>query len=417
MRRLIMLLLPAVCLLIACKPAAPPFECTDPIGCVTILPGEPIKLGVIHDLTGGGAVYGLEHVKVFELAVAEREGRLLGHPIELQIQDEECTAEGGANAALRIIADPQVIGIFGTTCSSAAGAAAKIMTEVGLVMISGVNSAPSMTSIAGKPGADWQPGYFRTMANIMEEGRATAVFAFRELGVTKAATINDGDTFSQGYKDVFAQVFTELGGEIVLDATINKGDTDMQPVLRTVAALQAETVFLPLFPAEGALIVRQSKQVADLENISFIAGGSLRTDDFISSVGPDGRGIYFIGSAPPPKGAANDALVSKYVARYGEPPQTATYGFAYDAASLLLNAIEAVGVQERDGTVHIGRQALRDALYATDLEGVTGRLACDAYGDCGVVKFDIVRLDDPAAGIEGLLSNVIYTYTMEREIE
>jgi len=64
-----------------------------------------------------------------------------------------------------------------------------------------------------------------------------------------------------------------------------------------------------------------------------------------------------------------------------------------------------------DGTLHIGRQALRDALYATSgYQGLTGSLTCDEYGDCGVARFQVVHLDDPAAGLEGLAANVVYTY-------
>jgi branched-chain amino acid transport system substrate-binding protein len=83
----------------------------------------------------------------------------------------------------------------------------------------------------------------------------------------------------------------------------------------------------------------------------------------------------------------------------------------YDGANLLLNAIEAVAVQEEDGTLYIGRQALRDALYSTSgYEGVSGRLTCDVYGDCSAARFQVTRLDDPAAGLAGLESNVVYTY-------
>lgn len=47
-------------------------------------------------------------------------------------------------------------------------------------------------------------------------------------------------------------------------------------------------------------------------------------------------------------------------------------------------------------------------------EGVTGRLTCDDFGDCGIARFNIVRLDDPNAGQEGLLSNVMYSHTVNR---
>ena len=68
-------------------------------------------------------------------------------------------------------------------------------------------------------------------------------------------------------------------------------------------------------------------------------------------------------------------------------------------------------MQDNDGTLHIGRQALRDALYATTgYQGLTGSLTCDEYGDCGVARFEVVRLDDPSAGLEGLRANVVYAY-------
>jgi len=415
MKRFMFLVLLGTSLLMPACQADQPFECSDAIGCVTVAPDAPLKLGVIQDLSGGGAVFGQEQVNSFALAVADRDGQILGHPIEYQVEDEACTPEGGANAALRIVAHPRVVGVFGTTCSGAAETAMDILSEAGLVMVSGVNSGPSLTAIGDTPGKAWQPGYYRTMMNVVEEARVGAAFAFQELQVTRAATIDDGDTFSQGYADVFEQTFTELGGEIVLDVTVNKGDTDMRPVLMAVADSGATLVFLSLFPPEGAQVVRQAREASGLKDVIFLGGGALRTDTFLESVGARGKGMYFIGSTPPPEGAVNDELVAAYAARYGEPPQTVTYGYAYDAANLMLDAIARVAVQEKDGTLHIGRQALRDALYATaDFEGVTGRITCDAFGDCAVIKFDIVRLDDPTAGVDGLLSNVIGTYSVER---
>ena len=50
---------------------------------------------------------------------------------------------------------------------------------------------------------------------------------------------------------------------------------------------------------------------------------------------------------------------------------------------MIFAAIEKVAKKGPDGTLHIGRQALRDTLYATkDLKGLTGNITCDQYGDC-----------------------------------
>ncbi len=38
----------SLALISACQAAPPPFECKDELGCVTIKPDEPIKLGVLQ---------------------------------------------------------------------------------------------------------------------------------------------------------------------------------------------------------------------------------------------------------------------------------------------------------------------------------------------------------------------------------
>jgi branched-chain amino acid transport system substrate-binding protein len=121
-------------------------------------------------------------------------------------------------------------------------------------------------------------------------------------------------------------------------------------------------------------------------------------------------GVHLVGPASP-SGSAYGAFVSNYEAKYDEAPTLPYHAYAYDAANIVLDAIETVAVQEEDGTLHIGRQALRETLYATSgFQGLTGSLTCDEFGDCGAARFKVVRLDDPAAGIEGLAANVVYTY-------
>ena len=111
------------------------------------------------------------------------------------------------------------------------------------------------------------------------------------------------------------------------------------------------------------------------------------------------------------KSSEYNAFISRYEATYQEPPIPIYTATTYDAANLLLSAVESIAVQEQDGTLHVGRQALRDALYTTTgFPGLTGSLTCSRYGDCGVARFNAERLDDPAAGLKGLEANVIWGY-------
>ena len=47
-----------------------------------------------------------------ELAVEDRGGEFLGHPVELLSADGKCSGEGGTTAALKVAADPQIVGII-----------------------------------------------------------------------------------------------------------------------------------------------------------------------------------------------------------------------------------------------------------------------------------------------------------------
>jgi branched-chain amino acid transport system substrate-binding protein len=403
----------AAVLLAGCGPTTASFECTDAIGCVDIAPGEPIKIGTFQALSGAMASNGLGNLRTIELAVDDQGGELLGHPIELQREDSLCSKEGGATAASKAAADPQIVGIIGPTCSGAAASAMKVLAEAGLVMISGSCTAPSLTSLGGEVGSDWQPGFFRTSQNDALSGRVAATFAFQQLGVRKAATLDDGDPYTQGLADTFSQAFTELGGEVVLAAGVNKGDTNMGPVLTAVARSGTELLYFTVLRPETDHLVLQAGDVEGMEQITLMGAEGMYQDAFIEAVGAAGMGVHMVIPATP-EGPARDGVVSRYEAKYGDAPIVVYYAYTYDAANLLFHTIEAVAVPEEDGTLHIGRQALRDALYATSgFQGLTGSLTCDEYGDCGVARFQVVRLDDPAAGLEGLAANVVYTYPPE----
>ncbi len=399
-----------VLILAACVGRRQAFECDDPIGCVEVPPGEPIKIAALQAISGAVASLGTDQVRGVEIAIDDRGGELLGHPIDLTVEDDLCSAEGGTTGAQKIVSDPQVIGIIGTSCSGAAVPASQIMSEAGLVMISGSNTSPFLTSLGGEKGNAWQPGYFRTAHNDEVQGAAAANFAYNELGVRKAASIHDGDPYTQGLAMVFNQVFEELGGEIVMATAVNKGDTDMRPVLTSIAAAGAELVFFPIFQPEGDFIVLQSKEIEGFEGVYLMGADGLLSDTFVESVGEQGKGMYFSGPASP-EGPEYDEFVRKYEEKYGEKPIQAFHAHAYDAANMLFKAIEETAVVQDDGTVYILRQKLRDYLYnLKNFQGLTGTLSCNEFGDCADPKITVVRLDDPAAGIEGLRKNVVFVY-------
>lgn len=397
-----------------CSGSPPPYVCEDRIGCVELAPGEPIRIGVIQALSGKVANLGREQVRGLELALDKRQGRIADHPVQLQTEDTGCTPEGGANAALKVVADPKTVAIYGTTCSGAAATAAKVMSEAGLTMISGNNSAPFLTAFGGKKAPAWQPGYFRTAANEENSGKAAGTYAYTVLGVRKAAVINDGDIYTRGLTDGFKAAFVGLGGFIVLETSVDKGDTEMMPVVTAVVNAGAELLFFPLFQPEGNQLLRAARKTEALAGIVMMSDGALIDNTFIGDVGDLAIGMYFVGPSEV-ESPAGGGLLAKYREKYQASPSASYYKSGFDAADLLFTAIDRVAVKRPDGTLIIPRQALRGELYGTTaFAGITGSLTCDEFGDCAYPVFDVLRLDDPARGVAALVKNVQFTYSPTR---
>ena len=403
---LLMIVIP----LMGCDGGKEPIECTDPLGCVPLTTESPVRIGVLQSLSGKTATLGREQIRGLELALDDRGGKLLGFPVELQIEDTGCTAEGGANAALKIIADPGNIAIFGTTCSGAAATASKAMSEAGLTMVSGNNSAPYLTAIGDRPAPNWQKGYFRTSSNEEASGKAAAIFAYRKLGMRKTASVNDGDIYTKGLTQGFNRAFRDLGGTVVLDTQISKGDETMAPLMTAVIKAGAELLFFPLFQPEANHILNQARENPAFRQIRLMGGGALVDNSFIDAVGNRGIGMYFVGPASY-TGERVDRMEKKYTDKYKAPPAVFYFLNAYDAANLLFTGIEAAVIANDAETVFIGRKALRDALYAVrNFPGVTGHLACNKFGDCARPAFNILQMEDPSKGLDGLKKNVRFTF-------
>lgn len=401
----VLLLLP----LGACKSTPPLIKCSDLLGCITIDTNQPIKLGVLQALSGKVAPLGEAQVRGLQLALDNKDNKILSHPVELQIEDTGCTREGGANAALKVIADPQTVAIFGTTCSEAAASASKVMSAAGITMISGNNSAPFLTSVAGEVAPHWQLGFFRTAANEENAGKLAATFAYTELGLRTAATINDNDIYTKGLTESFNYTFTGLGGEVILDLAINKGEQILTPTLTAIAKAQPEILFFPLFQPEGNQVLLQTRALPSLKNIPMITGGALIEKSFFEDVGNVAIGVYFVGQAYP-HGLQAQQLLQQYIKKYKKDPGVDYYLSAYDAANLLIRAITEATIVNSDGTLLIGRKAIRDSLYSTqNFEGVTGNLSCDKFGDCATPSFNIFLLKNPQQGITGLRQNIVYS--------
>jgi branched-chain amino acid transport system substrate-binding protein len=381
--------------LTACGPTAQPYQCTDAIGCVDIAPGAAIHVAYAMVVAGPDSSLGIDSRRGIEIAIDDKGGKLLDHPIELTGEDTGCNAEGGQAAAQKLAADKTIVAIVGTSCSSEARVAAPILSDAGFTLISASNTAPDLTDPAKHVA-----GYLRTAHNDKVQGAVAAEFAYNFLKVTKAATIHDGSLYAQSLQQVFVDRFKELGGEIVAQEAVQPTDTDMHPVLTTIAAAKPELIYYPVFIAAGGFITAQAKEVAGLEGVNLMGADGMFSPDFLKAAGEAAVGMYHSSPDFSAFEAGYKDFLAKHQTKYGEKPLSAFHAHAYDAVNIIFAAIEKVAVKDADGTLHIPRQALRDAMFATkDFKGLTGTLTCTPTGDCSDPKIAVYQTNnaDPAS--------------------
>jgi branched-chain amino acid transport system substrate-binding protein len=162
----------------------------------------------------------------------------------------------------------------------------------------------------------------------------------------------------------------------------------MHPVLTRIATEKPDAIYLPIFVAAAAQIVRQAPTIPGLDKTPLIGGGALMAPEIIQAVGPGivGFRIAYPDVSPEAMGKDYPKMVDEYKKMFGEAPISGYHANAYDAATMAMMAIQKVAVTAKDGTTYIGRKALRDALCAIKFEGVGGPVACDAHGECAQFK-------------------------------
>lgn len=358
-----------------------------PLGTVTVLRGESVRIRSLLAMTGAPSL-GIAARRGVELAVGDV-GTVRGRRVDLgDPVDSRCSPDGGRSGAREIVADPQVVGVIGTSCSAAAVAASPVISQEGFVMIAPSTTSPLLTSdLAGNPNPDHHPGYFRVANNDLYQARAVADFAYSHLGLRRIVTLHDGDPYTTALTNAFGDAFRAVGGEVPVATGIAKGQTDMTSVLAEFAVAGPDGIFFPLFVPEGSPFAAQARGFGGLEDATLISGAALLVSEFLAE--PQSEGIYFAGPQSDYRGNVNavtgksaEIVSAAYATEYGQRPSTPYWALAYDATTLLLDAIATVAVEE-GGRLYIDRAALRARIGAHGIEGLVGTISCDAFGDCG----------------------------------
>ncbi len=281
-------------------------------------------------------------------------------------------------------------------------------------MISPSNTSPALTSdLAGTAGDNYHPGYYRTAHNDLFQGAAMAKFVYEELGISEAAAIHDGDPYTQGLAQAFADAFENLGGTVTGFTGVNKEDTDMVPVLTEIAAGSPGALFFPIFQPAGDFVADQAPGVSGLDGVVLLGADGLQVQTFMEL--PQADGMYLSGpdlrygsNTNQSTGVTADKFLADYESNNGNAPEAPFWAHSYDATTILLEAIKAAS-HVHDGDLEIDRAGVREYLdNLSGYEGIIGTLSCDDFGDCGAQRITVVQND--SGDFAGSIENVVFSF-------
>ncbi|MGH2542583.1 MAG: ABC transporter substrate-binding protein, partial [Ardenticatenaceae bacterium] len=166
--------------------------------------GEPLKIGVMSDLTGALALFGNEMVNGltigFEYAT-DGSMSVAGRPIELITRDDTGDVEAGAAAARELIEAEGVEILIGNTSSAVAQQVQQIADENEIVYLAAPAASPDIT------GANFNEHTFRVCRNSAQDALTIADYALANIGENYQVLAEDyafGQATAAGFDAVFS---------------------------------------------------------------------------------------------------------------------------------------------------------------------------------------------------------------------
>jgi branched-chain amino acid transport system substrate-binding protein len=306
---------------------------------------EPVKVGMITTLSGGGAGLGIDVRDGFLLAVKQAGNS----DLEVIVEDDQRKPDVAVKLADKLVQSENVDVLTGIIWSNLAMAVVPSVTAQGKFYLS-PNAGPS--ALAGK---GCHPNYFNVAwqnDNLHEAAGAYAKDQGYKNSFILAPNYPAGKDALTGYKRFY-------GGELAGELYTKLGQTDYAAELAQIRASGADSVF---FFLPGGMGISFLKQYADSGIDLPVVGPAFSFDQgILQAVGDAAMGVKNTSQwSKDIDNPANNAFVESFQAEYGRLPSLyASQGF--DTANLLLSAMAKADVKDADAF----RAALKEADFAS----------------------------------------------------
>jgi len=335
-----------------------------------------VDIGLLRPHTGGAAYFG-NSVEMGAMLYFDAFNASSDWQVNVILRDDE----GDIARAVTMyndLVDQGVTAILGAVTSGPTMAVAPLAFEDGMPMITATATAAGVT--VNQDTGEVFTNIFRACFIDPFQGVKMAEFAVEVLNAETAAVLFAHDIdYSIGLYEAFAERAGEIGLDIVRVESFADDAPDFMAQLTNIVEADPDVVFIPVYNRHTALIGPQSA-AAGLTATMLGADGWAGTLEAIADASTVEGAYYLTGFTYESSEEHIVDFIDRFEAEHGIMPNMFA-AQAYDAAAILVMAIEdALNANLEPGSEAF-KQAVIANMGATDHNGVTGNITFDSYNN------------------------------------
>jgi branched-chain amino acid transport system substrate-binding protein len=209
------------------------------------------------------------------------------------------------------------------------------------------------------------------------QGRLVADWV-KEAGHSTVAVLYVNNSWGVGLKETFCKAFTQSGGRVLLVESCEEGARDMRAQLAKIRDASPPCLFMPTYPKEGGIAVKQAKELK--LDVPIFGADTWSSKEFAEAAGASAEGCLFTMPGQY-QGESYRKFAAKFDKKYGQQPDV-NASSAYDTIHLVAIAMKRAETLNGEG--------IRKALCTIrDFTGASGaNLAFDTRGDVVGLSFE-----------------------------
>jgi branched-chain amino acid transport system substrate-binding protein len=329
---------------------------------------QPLLIGAPQPMTGPDAPFGDKFKKAYTMAVEEinAKGGVNGRKLEIIIEDHQAKNPLAATVAEKLITQQNVLILTG---GRASGQAVEIASVAQRLKTPYLVDHPSADIITAK-GMEW---VFRQnpTGSIYPEAFLKFIADVPGAMPKSVAVVYDNTVFGKTIGNATMQALKAKGVPIVIEEAYPVNTLDFKPIMTKVKASNPDMMLLiAVSTTDAILMTRHAKEIGIPARAYVGFGGGFGVEDFAKQLGPLAENVFSSAAwSGNPNDEATKAFYKNFQARYNiHPHEHEVEGYA--VIYLIADALKRAKLT---GNVEADRDAIRQALLATDMQTAFGK--------------------------------------------